>query len=148
MRALKSIKECSEMWVGYYFRTAAWFLDWIFSLLYCLKAGQTALTLLPVEVLMTLWPLISSLFLLSCCAPDFFSFFNILWRKANTWCFQLMHSYCVWGVRRIHKLRFPCSTVKYFWDAIWQISAAHLLMNDLPVGNWRLPEDSSVWGDF
>lgn len=99
MRALKPIKECSEMWVGYYFSTAAWFLpkfmDIFFGILFeswsnSVKTNSgawystdrqkhyscKALTLLPVEVLMTLWPLISSLLLLSCCAPDFFSFFQ------------------------------------------------------------------------
>lgn len=30
--------------------------------------------------------------------------------------------------------------------SIWQISAVHLLKSDGPVGNWRLPEDASIFG--
>lgn len=145
---------------GLLFRTATWFLpkflNSFFGIMFesCSDSVKTssgawhsmdrqkhycckALILLPEEVLMTLWPLILSLFFLSRAVHQTSSvFFSVLWRNANTWRFQLTHSHCVWGARRIHKLCSPCCTVKYFWDALWQISAAHLLMNDLPVGNW------------
>lgn len=39
----------------------------------------------------------------------------------------------------------PCTTTDIFLRCyIWQISPAHLLMKDGPVGSWRLPEDTTV----
>lgn len=169
MRAPDLIKECSEMWVGCYLEQLhCFYLNFcIVSLAYCLKAAQTQLkpALEPgtpwtvkntivakrwccYQRRMTLWPLILSLFFLSHAVHQTSSIFSAYsGGKQNTRRFQLTHSHCVWGARRIHKLCSPCSTVKYFWDAIWQISAAHLLMNDLPVGNW-LPAWRliSLWG--
>lgn len=71
----------------------------------------------PEEVLMTLTPAFFAV-LLSNCLPFFPS--NILWWKANV--HNFLTAYCVWGARGIHNLSspcFPCSTVTYFWAAIF-----------------------------
>lgn len=104
------------------------------------RCSCSALILWAEEVLMTQWLLISSLLLLSRCAPDFFIFF-LFFRR-------LWWKHLILLTRAHVRHVFPLWFIYLFWHPGLAIAAAHLPTIDWLVGNWRLPEDTSIMSDL